>query len=497
MRRIKVFLFNGIFLCIISLILRVVAFTFNIYVINKIGAEALGAFGLIMSVYMLSITVATSGVNLATVRLVVEENTKNSEYGNKYLIRKCLNYGLTLGTISCIILIIFSPYISQIALHDKVPSYLFYIIAISLPAISCSSAINGYFSGLRKEAKNGIIKIFEEFVKIISTIYFFNFFKNLNLEKACLSLVLGETISEIASFLLSFFLYTMEKRKYIKHYNGEKYKQKILKIALPVAVTSYVRSGLSSLKHILIPLRLEKSGMNYENAISEYGKINGMAFPVLMFPEVIINSFSVLLIPEFSYYYEKKWTERISITISRIIKISAIFSIGVIGVFLCMAKEISFVIYNNLEIATYIKILCPLILFMYIDGIVDSILKGLDKQVAVMKCNVLDLFVSILCIYFLLPIYGSKGYLIVIFVSELLNSGMSLMQLKSETKFKIDVLEWVLKPIVGILIANILFKIIFNRHMSGVIELILKIIVFLLIYFFIVCVIENKNKRII
>lgn len=472
-------------------------FSFNVYVTNKIGTEGIGLFGLIMSVYMFAITIATSGINLATVRLVVQEKTKNSECGNKYLLRKCLGYALTLGLTSCVLLIIFSPYISHIALHDKVPSYLFFVIAISLPTISCSSAINGYFSGLRKDAKNAITRAFEQLVKIGSTIYYFRLFKELNLEKACLSLVLGETISEIASFSFAYLLYVLEKRKYVSHYKGKNYKRKILKIALPVAITSYIRSGLSSLKHMLIPLRLEKFGMNCEEAISEYGKINGMAMPVLMFPEVIINSFSMLLIPEFSYYYAKKWNERISQTISRIFKVTSIFSIGVIGVFFCIAEDISAAIYNNLEIAEYIRILCPLLLFMYLDGIVDSILKGLDKQVAVMKCNVLDLFVSIICIYFLLPLYGAKGYLMVIFISELLNSCISLMILKKETKFKIDVLEWVLKPISGILIARIILKMVPMWHLSGAVKLILEIMIFLIIYVASIFILKDKQKRII
>lgn len=60
LRRIKVFIFNGIILTSTSLLMRLVGVCFNIYISKKIGSETLGVFSLLMSVYMFSITVATS-----------------------------------------------------------------------------------------------------------------------------------------------------------------------------------------------------------------------------------------------------------------------------------------------------------------------------------------------------------------------------------------------------------------------------------------------------
>ena len=56
----KLFIFNGILLTSTSIIMRLVGMAFGIYISKKVGSEAVGVFGLIMSVYMFSITVATS-----------------------------------------------------------------------------------------------------------------------------------------------------------------------------------------------------------------------------------------------------------------------------------------------------------------------------------------------------------------------------------------------------------------------------------------------------
>ena len=410
--------------------------------------------------------------------------------------KKCLLYSLSFGIIAAILLSLFSNFICINLLHGKVSSSLFYIIAISLPFISMSSALNGYFTALRKNGKNAVARIFEQFVKIVSTAYLISLFMPNGLEYACLSLVLGEAISEILSFVFVYILYNFEKRKYNIETNTKvNYMKEIFKITIPVSLTSYIRSGLSSLKQLLIPLRLEKSGINCSTAISTYGLINGMAMPILMFPEVIINSFSGLLVPEFTYYYTRNDHNKISIIISKIFKISLLFSVGVIGVFLFYSDNVSMAIYNNLDISFYLKILCPLLLFMYLDSIVDNILKGLNQELSVMKCNILDLFVSIFCIYFLLPILGSKGYILVIFISELLNSSISIIQLKQITKFKLDLINWILKPFICIFISYFLTEKLIYNDCNDIFSFILKLFIFIGFYFLFILLLKCDKEK--
>jgi stage V sporulation protein B len=68
------------------------------------------------------------------------------------------------------------------------------------------------------------------------------------------------------------------------------YTKRIFKIAIPISITSYIRSGLSTLKQLLIPIGLEKFGMSYDLAFSNYGMIAGMVMPILFLPSILINS---------------------------------------------------------------------------------------------------------------------------------------------------------------------------------------------------------------
>ena len=494
LKKVKIFLLNGILLTCTSLLLRSIGIFFGIYISNKIGTEAVGVYQLIMSVYMFFITLASSGINLATSRIISEQMAYGNDTGIKTAVKKCINYSLFMGLLACGILFVFAPFISSYWLHSKVSYMPLRIIAISLPFLSVSSSINGYFSALRDVKRTAFTQVFEQILKIYFISFLFNYFLPSGIEYSCISLVLGSTVSEIASFLLLFIFYKKDINKDINssHCKNENYTKQIIKITLPIALTSYIRSGLSTLKQLLIPIQLEKSGISCEKALSQYGMINGMAMPLIMFPCSFISSFSSLLIPEFSYLNAKGSYEKINFAISKILKFCFIFSFLIMGIFWSFSEELSNNIYNESSVSIFIKVLSPLIVLMYIDSIVDSILKGLDKQVAVMGINILDLFTSISFIYFLLPAQGIKGYIVVLFISEILNGIVSLLLLIKETKLKIDFSNWLLKPCLSIFLLNLIFR---NYNCNSISALIIQILIFCVCYFIAIVLFRGLVKE--
>lgn len=78
----------------------------------------------------------------------------------------------------------------------------------------------------------------------------------------------------------------------------------------------------------------------------------------------------------------------------------------------------------------YIKIFAPIVPFMYLDIIIDSILKGLDAQIGVLFINIVDLLLSISFIFFFVPKFGIIGFIASIFASEILNFVLSFKKLR-------------------------------------------------------------------
>ena len=143
-----------------------------------------------------------------------------------------------------------------------------------------------------------------------------------------------------------------------------------------------------------------------------------------------MSLFSNLLIPEFSRYNAKNDTYKIKKYSDKLILITFASSCFISLIMFLFGKKIGILIYNNVNCGIYIKIFSLIIPFMYVDIIIDSILKGIDKQIYSMKINIIDSIISILFILFIVPILGIKGYIISIFLSEMLNLTLSLRGLK-------------------------------------------------------------------
>ena len=406
-----------------------------------------------MSVYLFGITLATSGINLAVTRVVSEELALGNKSSVKIVMKKCLYITLTTSIFTSLVFWANSNFIVSKCLDNKVSKSVVYLFCLALPPISMSSAIAGYFAGVRRIYKNAVGQFIEHVFKVIITMFLISLFLPKGLNYACFALILGDLISEIISFIYIFIVFLLDKRRYneflepayynnhsnnTSYFNHNKsncyktsnsYTYKIVRISIPIAITSYIRSGLSTLKQLIIPSSLEKSGINSSLALSNYGIINGMALPIIMFPDILVKTFSSLLIPEFSRYHAKKDLKRAKQITTILLVCIFLFSILLCTFLFVFSDFLGIIIYKSIEASYYIKLLAPLAIFIYVDTVVDSILRGLDSQVNVMLINILDLVISTSFIFFCVPKLGLTGYIISIYMSEVINFSLSLMSL--------------------------------------------------------------------
>lgn len=438
LKRFKIFFLNSILIVVSSFILQIIRLVFNIYVSKKISSEALGVFGLIMATYYFGITLATSGINISCIKVVSEELAFCNYEGVKNSSKKCIKISILLSLIASSLFYVYSDIIVKYCFHYQVSKSIISLICIALPLISVSSAITGYFIAVRRPYKTVLGQFFEQISKLLSTIFLFNIFKPTLLHNICFILILCDVISEVVSFVYLTFIYYFDLKKYYSNTTkilSINFHKKIFKILIPVALTSYIKSGISTLKQLIIPSSINKSGKNINEALSEYGKISGMAIPIIMFPSIFLIAVSSLIIPEFSRYHVKKDYTKIKKYTDKLLISSFIFSLFLSFIFFIFANKISVFIYHRIDITFYVKILSLLIPFTYLDIVIDNILKGLNKQTIVMIINIIDLVFSTIFILIFVPKFGIKAYIISIFLSEIINLILSLFfLLKLEKK---------------------------------------------------------------
>jgi len=452
--RLRRFFLNASLLAIVNMLMRLIGVSFNAFVSRKIGAEAMGLFTLVMSVYGLSVTFAASGVNLAAVRLTAAALADpDPPQRLRAVVRGCLCYSLLFGMSAGIILFTASDFVGIRLLCDArtIPSLR--ALAISLPAISLSSALAGYFTGMRRVYKNAIVSLTEQLIRIFLTASLLLLFAPGGVEYACLAVVGGSAIAEAFSLLTAALLYFLEKRPPI-HSPIPGALRDVIRCALPTAVGGYARQGLVTAEHLAIPWGLRRSGASGEAALASYGVLHGMVYPLIFFPSAILGAFSSLLVPEFAECAERGDKARIRRMAEKVMRTSLCFSIGVAGIFIAFSYEIGQGIYPGTDAAAHLAVIAPLIPVMYLDSSVDAMLKGLGEQVHTMKINIADSFLCLVLVLLLLAKWGLAGYFAVQYICELLNASLSITRLLTVTDMRPRVLRWIGLPLTGVILAT-------------------------------------------
>lgn len=471
LKKTKLFFLNALILSLVNVVMRMVGVSFNAYVSVKVGEECMGLFTLVMSVYGLAVTFAASGVNLAVVKLVAETYAKIEKCGSDNpkkqlgrVVRSAVVYSLLFGCAAGAAVYFASDFIGNILLKDSRTILSLRVFSFSLPAIAVSSAVAGYFTGVRKVYKNAVISVIEQLVKIFIIMAGLVLVAPRGMEAACVAIVGGGAAAEGASLISSTVLYVFDRVKKTPAPSAgrEEWKapgfSEVASLALPVAVGAYARQGLLTAEHLAIPRGLAKYGMDTAQSLAAYGVMHGMVMPLVLFPSAVLGSFASLLIPELSECAALGDRRRICSIGEKVFRSSLLFSVCVAGIFLSFSRSIGIGMYGSEEAARQLHLIAALVPVMYLDSAVDSMLKGLGEQVYCMKVNVADSMMCLALVFVLVPKYGIDGYILLTIISEIVNASFSIFRLLKVTGMKIKYVRWLVCPFVSVFASTTLAK---------------------------------------
>lgn len=444
----RLFFINAVILMLSSFLLRFLNIGFRIFLSNRIGAAGMGLYQLIFSVFMTAITISTSGISLAVTRITSEAVGKGEMGTIPSAIRKCALCGLSVSLSVAAVLYFLSEPIAVHLLGDARAAPALRILAPGLPFMALCACFKGYFLAIRKAMHSAIGELLEQIVTVGIPVLLFLYAAPDGLENAAKAIMFGSTLGEAASFLYTALCYKIHLvRKKFRRQKSQGILRAMAHIALPSALASTIRTVLNTAENLLIPFGLRRSGMDTALSMERYGILQGMSMPMLAFPSSFLLPFSTLLVPEISEARARGAVGAVAHTASRALQMALIFSILVAGIFWGFAPDFGEIFYHSAEAGAYLRILAPLIPLLYLDAVVDGILKGLDEQLRSLEYNLIDSALRVALIYLLLPVFGLKGYLAILFFSTILNASLSLGRLLKVSKVEISLKNWVAKPL--------------------------------------------------
>lgn len=427
---------NTLLLAASTVIMRLCALCFQSYLAEQAGAEQLGIFGIISSVGVVFATVAISGVRFSVTRLVAEDCSRGNRYPHS-LMRCAYFYAAFFGGISGLVMYGGADALSHYWVMNSAAKDALRIMALSMPLIAFGSVAQGYFTAKQKILRLVLTEFISQLLRIVYVAFCFNFGRITSVTDV---LAQGMFVSEASLSLGMTVLYIMESSGE-KEVNPKKRNlPALIKTALPLAVSAYMRTGLSSLGQIIIPHGLRRSGMGSASAFSTYGVISQMSMPVIMFPAALLGALGEILVPRLTQAQVEGRKIGISYIVNRALRIGVIFSFGVAGAMLFFAQMLGRTVYNSVEAGLYIGIFAPLVPIIYIDCVTDGCLKGLNQQVHSMIYNVMEGVLNVVLLFILLPRTAIMGYIIVMYIKEIFNAVLSIHRLSKVTT--IDFKSW-------------------------------------------------------
>lgn len=449
----KRFIKSGILLTVVGLAMRTVAMLFGAFISRTVGAEGMGIYTLIMTVYSFAITLATSGIGLTVTRLVASAVGEGKGESISAVLRGAFIFSFAFGLVATAGLFLGADVLGGAVLNDERTVLSLRILAFSLIPCALSSALSGYFVGVKRVEFNAAVSVFCQACRILLTVALVRYFAGFGIVSAVAGLCIGITLTEILGFLLIFIEFLYDRHKHREGKVKGNYIKEVSGTALPLAFSAYVRSLLLNVEHILIPKKLQEGGESSSEAYAHYGTLHGMALPLVTYPMSPLSSFAGLLVPEFAEDQSAGRRERMDRIATRVVNSTLSYAMICSVLLFSFSEELGYVIYDSYDAGYYISTLSLVVPIMYLDHVTDAMLKGIGEQVFSMWVNITDSLLSVILVWLLIPKMGIMGYAVVILIMEGYNFLLSFLRLRKKVDFKIKPLNSVVIPLASSVIA--------------------------------------------
>ncbi len=412
---------------------RVIGFFYRVYLSRIFGAEGMGIIQLTMPVSAMAFALTGAGMQTAISKCVAAVSGTDRKRRHKYLYYG-MSFVLIISLLCTCLVYTYADFFAVRFLSESRTAPLLKVLAFSFPLSAAHACINGYFLGKHQTALPAVSQFVEQIVRVAIVYICCSSFIATGDTPDLVFIAWGVCLGECAALIIVALGLVIGKRrnisglKLIAHSaNQDKHiLASLLKMSIPLSANRLAVNFLQSIESIRIPLMLQIYGLSDSAALSTYGILTGMALPVLFFPGAFTGALSAMLLPAISEAHSRKDKERI-----KTITINATFFVVFTGLlfgilFFMFSDFLGTVVFKEPLAATYIRTLCLLCPFMYVNGIFTGILQGLGKAMSIFFINITGLCLRLCFVFFAIPHYGIKGYLIGILVSQIYSSSMYL-----------------------------------------------------------------------
>ena len=416
------FLKGTMILTISSIIVKVIGSLNWIILSRVLGGEGIGLYQMGFPIYLMAITVSSAGVPVA-ISIITSEKLANKDYrGAKRVFNVSLRLLLISGLVFSSALLFGADFlINQHIIRDARAYYSIIALAPAVFFVTFLASFRGYLQGWQIMTPTATSEVVEQLVRVITMLVFADLFMPYGLAYAAGGASMGAGAGAFCALLVLMWFYRRLKRRLHEEIEAQDDSipqesaghiiKRLLKLALPVSLTSLMLPIGANLDLLIVPQRLEVAGFDVRHATELFGYLTGMAVPLVKLATIFTAAMTISLVPSIS---ESRTLERFDAIRD---KIRLAFRVAMIITFPCfmglffLAEKVAALIYNAPGAAGAIQTMSVGILFLGMHQISTGILQGLGKTAIPVINMILACLVKVGMSWWLtaIPLLGIKG----------------------------------------------------------------------------------------
>ena len=351
---------------------KILGFIIKVIYTRIIGEYGISLYALATPTYSLLLTIATLAIPISISKLVSENKGRSIR-----ILTSAAFLILSINFLLILLILLTRDFLATTLLKEPLASPILLAFALTLPFVSISSVLKGYFAGKQNMVPHATSNIIEQIIRLIIIVIVLPILMKKSVMHAIIGLILLTIASEISSIIV--FLFFIPKHINFKTnlLPSKKYTKDILNISVPTVSSRIIGNIGYFLEPIILTNLLLFSGYPSSYILCEYGAYNAYSLALLTMPGFFIAAISTSLLPEISKFHGENNTKMIKRRIHQSILFALIIGIFFSLLIFTFRDKLLFSLYNTTSGSNYIKILAPFFVLFYLEGVLTSSLQAL------------------------------------------------------------------------------------------------------------------------
>ena len=417
-----------------AVLTRFIGFAFRIFLSRLLGAEMLGIYQMSMSIFMILLTVISSGLPLVISREVAKHPSQNSE------VRSLTVAGLLIGVITSALLcgvVLLGQNLFGFIFTDRRCLAILFALLPGLVASSIYSVLRSVWWGEKKFFLLGLTELIEQvarviiFVPLASLVFYFA-----DMAHVAAWSFTGACIISALVVIIIFIKCHHWQTSPDKPTQPIKLIKPLIKSAAPITGVRLFSSLTIPIITILLPLRLVSAGWENATAIAHLGIVSGMTLPLLTVPSTVISSLATALVPELANMIKlQQWTA-VRRQIRTVVQFTIFICFCFIPVYLALGIPIGDFLYADANSGIYLARSAWVMLPMSLSQITNTTLNAMNCENLTIRNYAIGTVVLLIIIWFMPAVIGADAVLLGMGISMTISTFLNINAIRKVTDWQ-------------------------------------------------------------